>query len=394
MSLGTVFKNWDDNPSKLLVCCWVFSVFSKGISELKFAIFPALAVASVSWVLTSAPEFRTPRPASHRVRQLGRFEKNPRFDSVMAQRYDMRTARFGVFYACRCSFFCCFPFRGYPAVRYFSLLIPLLANAQTATLTSAPDDGRPVDTIVRQIEQLSGIPISYEDLLYGNPSDTMDIGNSVSKVPGTHVIVPRGGALSVPVVVDRVTQKLVDSLATSTALNALLGAASSSPIVAGKFKLDSYNNVYFVVPTQSHSANNDMVPITAVLSTPIELSGTTQTAYDTLRLILNQVSQKTGVTIKIGTIPIKPFAITETSLAATMQPASYVLARLFDAVSTSGGAPPGHQGMSYHAFFDPVVKYYALNIHIVKNPNAPPLPSPTTPTGMPGAGSPLGKKLN
>jgi hypothetical protein len=279
-------------------------------------------------------------------------------------------------------------------VRYFSLLIPLLVNAQTTTLTSAPDDGRPVDTIVRQIEQLSGIPISYEDLLYANPNDTMDIGDSVSQVPGTHLIVPRGGGLSVPIVVDDVTQKLVDSLATSTALNALLSAASSSPIVAGKFKLDSYNNVYFVVPTHSRSANNDMVPITAVLSTPIDLPGTTQTAYDTLRLILTQVSQKTGVTIKIGTIPIKPFAITETSLAATMQPASYVLARLFDAVSTSGGAPSGYLGMSYHAFFDPVVKYYALNIHIVTNPNAPPVPIPTTPTGTPGDGSPLGKKLN
>lgn len=281
-----------------------------------------------------------------------------------------------------------------PQLGAFLLVIPLLAKAQSVTLTSALDEGRPVDTIIRQIEKLSGIPISYEDLLYANPSDTMDIGNSVSKVPGTHLIVPRGGVLSVPIVVDSVTQKLVDSLATSTALNALLSAASSSPMVAGRFRLDSYNNVYFVVPTHSRSADNDMAPVTAVLSTPIDLSGTKRTAYETLRLILNLVSQKTGVTIKIGTIPITPFAVTETSLAATNQPASFVLARLFDAVSTSGGAPSGYQGMSYHAFFDPVAKYYALNIHIVKNPNAPLLLTPTTPAGTPGVGSRLGKKLN
>jgi hypothetical protein len=271
----------------------------------------------------------------------------------------------------------------------FFLFVSLLANAQTITLTTAPNDGRPVDTIVRQIEKLSGTPISYEDFLYANPSDTMDIGNSVSKVPGAHLIVPRGGVLSVPVVLDRATQKLVDSLATSAALNALLSAASNSPAVAGEFKIDSYNNAFFVVPTHSRSNNNDMVPITAVLSTSINLAGTKQTAYETLRSIVNQVSQKTGVTIKIGTIPIKPFAITETSLAASNQPASYALARLFDAISRSGGAPPGFQGMSYHAFFDPIAKYYALNIHIVTNPNAPsalPLPSPP-----PGVGSRVGK---
>ncbi len=55
----------------------------------------------------------------------------------------------------------------------FLLLVSLTANAQTITLTTAANDGRPIDTIVGEIEKLSGIPINYEDLLYGNPADTM-----------------------------------------------------------------------------------------------------------------------------------------------------------------------------------------------------------------------------
>jgi hypothetical protein len=113
-----------------------------------------------------------------------------------------------------------------------------------------------------------------------------------------------------------------------------------------------------------------MTPITAVLSTPVDLPGVQQIAFDTLGAILNQVSQKAGVTIKIGTIPIKAFAVTKTALAVSNQPASYALAALFAAVST--------QGMSYHAFFDPIAKYYVLNIHIVENPNMPPT-VPTSP---------------
>lgn len=274
----------------------------------------------------------------------------------------------------------------------FLLLVALAANAQTITLTTAANDGRPVDTVARQIEKLSGIPVNYEDLWYGNPADTMDISSAVARgsVPaGAHLIVPRGGSLSVAVSVDPVSQKLDGSLLTANALNALLGSAANSPIVPGKFRIDFYNNAFFVVPTHSRSANNDMAPISALLSTPIDLPGARQTAFETLRAILSRVSQQAGITIKIGTIPIKPFAVTETTQIASNQPARYALAALLADISTSGGAPPGVQGMSYHAFFDPAAKYYVLNIHVVSNANRPPTVLPPQP--VPGVGSKLGK---
>lgn len=266
------------------------------------------------------------------------------------------------------------------------LFVPATANAQTVNLTSSADDGRPVDTIIRQIEKLSGIPINYEDLLYNNPADTKDVGASVVSSSGTsaHLIVPRGGTLSIAVAVNATDQKLADPISTATALNALIATANTSPVIAGNFKLDSYNNTFFVVPTQARSAtNNSMNPVTAVLSTPVDLPGVQQTAIETLRDILDQVSKKTGVTVKIGTIPIKPFAVTKTTVAASNQPANYVLTRLFNAIATSGGAPPYFTGMSYHAYRDPIAKYYVLNISVVQDPNPPKAAPPPQPAPQP-----------
>lgn len=273
------------------------------------------------------------------------------------------------------------------------LLAALTAKAQTVTLTTDAGDGRPVDTIIRQIEKLSGMSINYEDLLYSNPADTKDIGASVARVGGAsaHLIVPRGGVLSVPVAVDATTHTLLDSASTANALNALIAAANSSPVIAGKFKIDFYNGTFFVVPTYSRSANNDsMSPVTAVLSTPIDLPGVRQTAFETLRDILDQVSTKTGVSVKIGTIPIRAFAVARTATAASNQPASYVLARLFDAIATAGGAPPYVAGMSYHAYRDPIVHDYVVNINVATNPNSP--GAPQLPQPVPGVGSRLWKR--
>jgi hypothetical protein len=72
------------------------------------------------------------------------------------------------------------------------LLVSLAANAQTITLTTAANDGRPVDTIVGQIEKLSGIPINYEDLLYSNPADTTNIASRLRKYQaGALIQLPR-----------------------------------------------------------------------------------------------------------------------------------------------------------------------------------------------------------
>lgn len=268
------------------------------------------------------------------------------------------------------------------------------AIAQTVAVTV--NDPRPVNALTVQIEKLSGIPISYEDVRYVNLADIEDVTASVANPAqgpppaGFQVLIPRGGQLSVPVTVDAASQRLLDSLSTANALTAALAAASASTLIPGKFEMDKYNDVFFVAPQQSRSADGTFVPVTPVLSTPVDLPGQQQSAIQTLESILQQVSQKTGVKVGLGTIPVQAFAVSKVAIAASSQPANYALARLFTAVCMAGsaGSPGTVPGMSYHAFFDPKFKTYALNIHVVPNPNGQqPAQNVQVPPANSGAGA-------
>ena len=251
------------------------------------------------------------------------------------------------------------------------------ASAQTAALSVVAlsvNDPRPVNVLAEKIEALSGIPVNYEDVQYAYAADTVDVTSSVvnPSYPAPmnfQVVIPRGGKLSALITVDAATQKLSGPRSALNALNEVLSAASANTAIAGKFTVDSYKNVFFIYPTQARSTTGHFVAYTPLLSTPIDLPGLRQTAIETLEAILQQVSEKVGVKVGRGTMPFRAFTSTVT-ISASQEPANYVLARLFAAVCASGVAPPQSSlGMSYHAFFDPRFKSYALNIHVVPNPN-------------------------
>jgi len=251
------------------------------------------------------------------------------------------------------------------------------ASAQTAALSVVAlsvNDPRPVNVLAEKIEALSGIPVNYEDVQYAYAADTVDVTSSVvnPSYPAPvnfQVIIPRAAQLSAFITVDAATQKLSGPSSALNALNEVLSTASANTAIAGKFTVDNYENVFFVYPTQVRSTTGQFVHYAPVLSTPIDLPGLRQTAIETLEAILQQVSEKVGVKVGRGTMPFKALTSTVT-ISASQEPANYVLARFFAAVCASGvAAPQNSPGMSYHAFFDPPFKSYALNIHVVPNPN-------------------------
>ncbi|MBV9770812.1 MAG: hypothetical protein JOZ32_14660 [Bryobacterales bacterium] len=252
------------------------------------------------------------------------------------------------------------------------------AAAQTTALSAAAlsvNDSRPVNVLAEKIEALSGIPVNYEDVQYAYAADTVDVTSSVvnPSYPAPvnfQVIIPRAAQLSALITVDAATQKLSGPSSALNALNEVLRAASANTAIAGKFTVENYENVFFIYPAQARSATGQFVPYTPVLSTPIDVPGLPQTAIETLEAILQQVSEKVGVKVGLGTMPFKAFRVSTVTISASQEPANYVLARLFAAVCASGvAAPQSSLGMSYHAFFDPRFKSYALNIHVVANPN-------------------------
>jgi hypothetical protein len=252
----------------------------------------------------------------------------------------------------------------------------ILGSASAQTTALSVNDPRPVNVLAEKIEALSGIPVNYEDVQYGYAADIVDVTSSVvnPSYPGQvnfQVLIPRGGKLSALITVDA-TQSLSSPSSALNALNTVLSTAAANSEIAGKFAVDNYENVFFVSPMQSRSSTGQFVAYTPVLSTPIDLPGVRQTAMETLQAILQQVSAKAGITVGRGTMPLKAFKISTVTISASHEPANYVLARLFAAVAASGVAVPQNSpGMSYHAFFDPRFKDYALNIHVVPNPNGP-----------------------
>lgn len=114
-----------------------------------------------------------------------------------------------------------------------------------------------------------------------------------------------------------------------------------------------------------------------------------------LDTILGQVTQGTGAQFLhgMGTVPalVAPWA--KVSVAASNEPAKYVLSRMLAAVSRTpaGGSTP----FAYHVLSDPPGRTYVFNI--INNSTVqggPASPAFSPPAVTPGQGNPLGAPKN
>jgi hypothetical protein len=106
---------------------------------------------------------------------------------------------------------------------------------ETTTIDITVDDPRPLAAAILKIEELSGIPINYEDVPVYYSADVKDVTEEVSRTRTSNrrIIVARGGQLSVPIIVDAATGRLNDIQAVNTALAALVSAYNSSNLPGG-----------------------------------------------------------------------------------------------------------------------------------------------------------------
>lgn len=256
----------------------------------------------------------------------------------------------------------------------FRLALVLFAGGawgQTASLTLTVDDPRPLAAACDKIEELSGFAVNYEDGPYANAIDLRDVTDQVltpnqraSAGPDFHIIVPRGGPLSATVPVQASNSKIGSLAEAQDAALAFVNANKSSGQV---FHSELGNVALFVWPEMLKDASGNLQPVTPVLSAQISFPQASRTAFETLRLILQAVSQATGSNVDIGTIPIKGFAISKVNIGADKEPARSVIIRLFQAMITSNGAnaalvPPT---LSYRLFYGYNVRGYALNVHML-----------------------------
>jgi len=262
-------------------------------------------------------------------------------------------------------------------------LSSLFAQMQTVTLTVK--DPRPVAAAALDIERRSGLAVNYEDVRYENAGDLQDITDQImtaaqkaQAIPGVRVIVPRGGELSLPILVD-VNGHLPDFNSVSAAANAIIGAHATSPSHSGSFTVEVGDGVLFIEPLQMRDVAGNVKPISPLLSTHVTIPAQSRSGFDTLRLILNQVSQASGFKVDLGTAPARALIASEVVIGANNEPANHVIGRLLASIASAGAdVPYSGPAMSYSMLFDPRLRYYALNIHSIPNPNAP----KTTRTGI------------
>jgi len=247
-----------------------------------------------------------------------------------------------------------------------------MLSAQQVKISAGPGSpyvGRPVYEAIRQIQDLTTIPINYEDLKYNYAGDVRNIAYlmtpaQAATTPSPKVIVPKGGSFSVNVPVDPATGKLADVLSVSNALSTAIAAAQAAGIVPGTFTVDSSQpGALFVQPALQHDDNGNVVAAQVALATPVSISFQQAPAMQVLEAIFQQVTKATGARFEAGSgtlVLARPWS--KVTITASNEPAKYVLAKLLAGIYQ--GRASALPAVSYIALFEPQQRYYVFNIQL------------------------------
>jgi hypothetical protein len=242
--------------------------------------------------------------------------------------------------------------------RYLTLLCLASAVYGQAVVTATVTDPRPLAKAAEQLESQLGVAINYEDAPYENAADISDVTASVVRGnhPGAKVLVPRGGplALTAPITgADR-------SSDAAAVLAALVGAHRAAGY-GGDFEVEFVNGMFYILPKGVMKKDGELASVSSVLAGRISLPYQEQKAINALNLVLSSVSTVAGSKIGLGSAPFGVLATRNVTIGASNEPARDVIARLFSAISDSSKEPK----LAYHLYFDPLLRYYMLNMHEV-----------------------------
>jgi hypothetical protein len=252
------------------------------------------------------------------------------------------------------------------------------ALAQT-TVHIALSQRRPLEAALSQLENQIGIPVNYEDPRFECADDIEDVTTQVQNAaqkaahPNVRIIVPKGGSLSLDLLLPSVPQA-ADALVAVTQLRQQ-HEASGYP---GRFSVKAVRSVITVEPNAVRKSDCTWSETSPVMEMAISFPPQVRDATETLTLILNTLAQQIGVKIGLANLPVLSFVNRSVTLGANSEPANAVLVRLFEQLSIPGPS----SNFSYHLFFDPGLKYYLAGIAEVSPVRAqtpesvPPHPAP------------------
>ncbi len=264
-------------------------------------------------------------------------------------------------------------------------LIPLLAVLSVGVVASGTDlqaqnntvvelnveGGRPVAEAVKLLEAKYGWVITYEDPRYAHESDIQDVAYRVRKDlaqfrPGEapKVLVPKGGQVKMSYSVSAETGRPEDPAAL---LQTLLDIQAGG---GNRFRLAQNGEVFHVLPAWVKNSEGRLVEQGSILDAAITLPEKERVGVHMLQAICDAVSRATQTHVEVGIIPTNLFLQLRTKQGASNQTARDVLLDTLAATKRK---------ISWHLYYDPGMKWYALNLHFVPNvspvagnPSSPP----------------------
>jgi hypothetical protein len=228
--------------------------------------------------------------------------------------------------------------------------------AETVTVS----DARPVAKAIIALEMRYGVPITYEDPPYMAAADVveMDAADRRDKTvtPGsTATLVPRGGSL---------TFSMPPSSSAAPAAAQIAGAVAdvvqsyNSGRGGSFFAARQDGGATHVVPVNVAGSAGQLEPATPILSRTITVAPMPRTAFALIDAICARLAADSKATVVVGTSPVNFLMSKKTSIGASNETARAVLDRLI----AETGTP-----LSWQLFYDPGLKWYVLNIHIVRS---------------------------
>jgi len=147
----------------------------------------------------------------------------------------------------------------------------------------------------------------------------------------------------------------------------------------GEFRVTQFDQLLHVIPAAVKDANGELKPIgSALLDTKISLPQEERSGDETLRIIVDTLSEMTGNRVIMGMIPGNILRQPVT-LQASNEAARSVLARFVETTKLK---------LSWQLFYGPGLKWYVLNVHVVLDAAPPPATS-TSPAEESGKGDPV-----
>jgi hypothetical protein len=259
----------------------------------------------------------------------------------------------------------------------FSVQIALLlavlgdAGAGTTELDLRIDQPRPLAGAVLELDKRHNLLITYEDPQYEYAGDLHDYASEVrtdllkyapDKVPP--VIGPAAGIINLRYTVSADTGRPAD---VPGLVRKLIDAHNAGGAL-GIFTLDQSERYVHVVPLRVRNSEGEWQDHASILSVPISIPQARRTTYETLKAICSAVSERAGVKVDIGTVPLNLVLSSRAEIGATNELARSVLTRTLNATETD---------LDWLLLFDPGVKFYALNLlPVATRARQPATPSP------------------